>query len=121
LFKKAGFDVIVSKRHLGVSELRRTIREFSDTSRDADISVVYYAGHGIEVDGVNYLVPSDAKLVSDFDIEAETISRGRGLKALHPKKPFGLSTLDPCRDNPFTRSMKRTVASRAIGRGLAKI
>jgi uncharacterized caspase-like protein len=121
LFKKAGFDVIVSKRDLGIAELRRTIREFSDTSRDADISVVYYAGHGIEVDGVNYLVPADAKLVSDFDIEDETISLERVLKALDPAKRLRLVILDACRDNPFTRSMKRTVASRAIGRGLAKI
>jgi uncharacterized caspase-like protein len=121
LFKKAGFDVIVNKRDLGIAELRRTIREFSDTSRDADISVVYYAGHGIEVDGVNYLVPADAKLVSDFDIEDETISLERVLKALDPAKRLRLVILDACRDNPFTRSMKRTVASRAIGRGLAKI
>jgi uncharacterized caspase-like protein len=121
LFKKAGFDVIVSKRDLGISELRRTIREFSDTSRDADISVVYYAGHGIEVDGVNYLVPADARLVSDFDIEDETISLERVLKALDPAKRLRLVILDACRDNPFTRSMKRTVASRAVGRGLAKI
>ena len=121
LFKKAGFDVIVGKRDLGVAELRRTIREFSETSRDADISVVYYAGHGIEVDGVNYLVPADAKLVSDFDVEDETISLERVLKALDPAKRLKLVILDACRDNPFTRTMKRTVASRAIGRGLAKI
>jgi len=121
LFKKAGFDTVVSKRDLGVADLRRTIREFSDTSRDADISVVYYAGHGIEVDGTNYLVPADAKLVSDFDIEDEAISLDRVLKALDPAKRLKLVILDACRDNPFTRTMKRTVASRAIGRGLAKI
>ena len=121
LFRKAGFDTVVSKRDLGVAELRRTIREFSETSRDADISVVYYAGHGIEVDGVNYLVPADAKLVSDFDIEDETISLDRVLRALDPAKRLKLVILDACRDNPFTRTMKRSVASRAIGRGLAKI
>ena len=121
LFKKAGFDIVVSKRDLGVADLRRTIREFSETSRDADISVVYYAGHGIEVDGTNYLVPADARLVSDFDIEDEAISLDRVLKALDPAKRLKLVSLDACRDNPFTRTMKRTVASRAIGRGLAKI
>ncbi|HEY0848368.1 MAG TPA: caspase family protein [Bradyrhizobium sp.] len=121
LFKKAGFDVVVSKRDLGVAELRRTIREFSETSRDADIAVVYYAGHGIEVDGTNYLVPADARLVSDFDIEDETISLDRVLKALDPTKRLKLVILDACRDNPFARTMKRSVASRAIGRGLAKI
>jgi uncharacterized caspase-like protein len=82
---------------------------------------VYYAGHGLEVDGNNYLVPADAKLASDFDIEDETISLDRVLKALDPAKRLKLVILDACRDNPFTRSMKRTVASRAVGRGLAKI
>jgi uncharacterized caspase-like protein len=121
LFKKSGFDVVESRRDLGIADLRRAIREFSDTSRDADISVVYYAGHGIEVDGVNYLVPADARLVSDFDVEDETISLDRVLKALDPARRLRLVILDACRDNPFTRTMKRTVASRAIGRGLAKI
>lgn len=121
LFRKSGFDVVQSRRDLGIADLRRAIREFSETSRDADISVVYYAGHGIEVDGVNYLVPADAKLASDFDVEDETISLERVLKALDPARRLKLVILDACRDNPFTRTMKRTVASRAIGRGLAKI
>jgi uncharacterized caspase-like protein len=121
LLKQAGFDVVNNQRDLGIVELRRVIREFSETSRDADIAVVYYAGHGIEVDGTNYLVPADAHLASDFDIEDETISLDRVLKALEGTKRLRLVILDACRDNPFANSMKRTVASRAIGRGLAKI
>jgi uncharacterized caspase-like protein len=121
LFKKAGFDVVDSERDLGISDLRRVIREFSEISRDADISVVYYAGHGIEVDGTNYLVPADAKLLSDFDVEDETVSLERVLKALDPVKRLKLVILDACRDSPFARTMKRSVASRSIGRGLAKI
>ena len=58
--------------------------------------------------------------ISDFDIEDETISLDRVLKALDPAKRLKLVILDACRDNPFARTMKRTVASRAIGRGLAK-
>ena len=121
LFKKAGFEVVESGRDLGISDLRKSIRQFSDASRDADISVVYYAGHGIEVDGTNYLVPSDAKLESDFDVEDETISLDRVLKALDGAKRLKLVILDACRDNPFTKTMKRTVGTRSIGRGLAKI
>ncbi len=121
LFKKAGFDVVDSERDLGIADLRRVVREFSETSRDADISVVYYAGHGIEVDGTNYLVPADARLLSDFDIEDETVSLDRVLKALDPTKRLKLVILDACRDNPFAKTMKRSVASRSIGRGLAKI
>ncbi|MEH2627554.1 putative caspase-like protein [Bradyrhizobium sp. AZCC 1719] len=121
LLKKAGFDVVDSERDLGISDLRRAIREFSETSRDADISVIYYAGHGIEVDGRNYLVPADAKLLSDFDVEDETISLDRVLRALDPVKRLKLVILDACRDNPFVKTMKRSVASRSIGRGLAQI
>ena len=121
LFKKAGFDVIDSERDLGISDMRRVIREFSDLSRDADIAVVYYAGHGMEVDGTNYLVPADAKLLSDFDVEDETISLDRVLKALDPVKRLKLVILDACRDNPFAKTMKRSIATRSVGRGLAKI
>jgi uncharacterized caspase-like protein len=121
LFRKAGFDLVDNERDLGIADLRRVIREFSEKSRDADISVVYYAGHGIEVDGTNYLVPADAKLLSDFDVEDETVSLDRVLKALDPVKRLKLVILDACRDNPFAKTMKRSIASRSIGRGLAKI
>jgi len=121
LFRQAGFDLINNQRDVGIVDLRRVIREFSETARDADIAVVYYAGHGIEVDGVNYLVPADAKLVSDFDIEDETVSLDRVLKALEGTKRLRLVILDACRDNPFANTMKRTLASRSVGRGLAKV
>jgi flagellar biosynthesis GTPase FlhF len=121
LFRKAGFDSVDEKRDVGIVELRRLIRDFSETSKDADIAVVYYAGHGMEVDGANYLIPADAKLVSDFDVEDEAISLDRVLRAIEPVKRLRLVILDACRDNPFSRTMKRTVASRAIGRGLAKV
>jgi uncharacterized caspase-like protein len=121
LFKQAGFDVIEQGRDLGIADMRKAIRQFSETSRDADIAVVYYAGHGIEVDGVNYLVPVDAKLKSDFDVEDETISLDRILRALDNAKRLKLVILDACRDNPFLKTMKRSIGTRSVGRGLAKI
>jgi uncharacterized caspase-like protein len=121
LFRKAGFDIVDSERDLGIADLRRAVREFSGRSRDADIAVIYYAGHGMEVDGTNYLVPADAKLSNDFDVEDEAMSLDRVLRALDVVKRLRLVILDACRDNPFSRTMKRTVASRSIGRGLAKI
>lgn len=121
LFNKAGFDVVENERDLGIADLRRVIREFSQKARDADIAVVYYAGHGIEVDASNYLVAADARLSNDFDVEDETVSLDRVLKALDSAKRLRLIILDACRDNPFTKSMKRTIASRSIGRGLARI
>jgi uncharacterized caspase-like protein len=121
LFRKSGFDVVDSERDVGIADLRRAIREFSSKVRDADIAVIYYAGHGMEVDGTNYLVPADAKLSNDFDVEDEAVSLDRMLRALDPVKRLRLVILDACRDNPCSRAMKRTVASRSIGRGLAKV
>jgi uncharacterized caspase-like protein len=121
LFKSAGFDVVDSARDLGVSDFRRAVREFSETSRNADIAVVYYAGHGIEVDGNNYLIPADARLLSDFDVEDETVSLDRVVRALDSVKRLKLVILDACRDNPFATTMKRSIASRSVGRGLGKV
>ena len=113
LFKRVGFDLVDTEHDLGVADLRRAVRNFADAANDADIAVLYYAGHGIEVDGNNYLIPADAKLVSDFDIEDETISLDRVLKALDGAKRLKLVILDACRDNPFAKTMKRSVASRS--------
>lgn len=119
--KEAGFDVVDSRRDLPAAETRRALRDFADRARDADIAVVYYAGHGIEVDGGNYLIPVDARLERDTDIYDEGLSLDRILIAIEPAKKLRLVILDACRDNPFARTMKRTVASRAIGQGLAKV
>jgi uncharacterized caspase-like protein len=119
--KEAGFDVVDSRRDLSAIDTRRALRDFADRARDADIAVVYYAGHGIEVDGGNYLIPVDAKLERDTDVYDEALSLDRILVAMEPAKKLRLVILDACRDNPFSRTMKRTVASRAIGQGLAKV
>ena len=121
MFKSAGFDTVESKLNLTVSELRKTLRDFGNRSRDADVAVIYYAGHGIELDGTNYLIPVDATLETDTDVLDETLSLDRVLVAVEPAKQLRLVILDACRDNPFAKSMKRTIASRAIGRGLAKV
>jgi uncharacterized caspase-like protein len=119
--KDAGFDVVDARRDLAAAETRRTLRDFADRARGADIAVVYYAGHGIEVDGANYLIPVDARLERDTDIYDEGLSLDRVLIAIEPAKKLRLVILDACRDNPFSRTMKRTIASRAIGQGLAKV
>jgi uncharacterized caspase-like protein len=119
--KDAGFDVVDSRHDLPAAETRRALRDFADRARDADIAVVYYAGHGIEVDGTNYLIPVDAKLERDTDVYDEAFSLDRVLLAIEPAKQLRLVILDACRDNPFAKVMKRTVASRAIGQGLAKV
>jgi uncharacterized caspase-like protein len=119
--KDAGFDVVDFRHDVPAAELRHALRDFADRARDADIAVVYYAGHGMEVNGTNYLIPVDAKLERDTDVYDEAVSLDRVLVAIEPAKQLRLVILDACRDNPFVKSMKRTVASRAIGRGLAQV
>ena len=120
-FKAAGFDHVDLRLDLKIADMRRALRDFNDRTRDADVAVIYYAGHGIEVDGTNYLVPVDAVLERDVDIYDEALPLERALVSVEPARQLRLIILDACRDNPFARTMRRTMASRAIGRGLAKI
>jgi uncharacterized caspase-like protein len=121
IFKTAGFDVVESRRDLSAIEMRKTLRDFANKSRDSDVAVVYYAGHGIEVDGNNYLIPIDAQLEQDTDVFDEAFALDRILLAVEPAKQLRLVILDACRDNPFAKTMKRTLGSRAVGRGLARV
>src|SRR5262245_15997887 len=117
----AGFDSVDLRRDLKIADMRRALRDFVDKAGDADVAVVYYAGHGIEVDGINYLIPVDAVLERDRDIYDEALSLDRVFVAVEPARKLRLVILDACRDSPFTKSMKRTLASRAVGRGLARV
>ena len=114
---KAGFDVVDVQRNVGVVEFKRAVREFLNSAANADIAVVYYSGHGIEVGGTNYLVPVDAKLASDYDIDDEAIALDRVILATQSAKKLSLIILDACRDNPFC-TRRRTAATRAISNRL---
>lgn len=121
LFKQAGFDVVEGRNDLGSLELKRAVRDFTNVAREADVAVVYFAGHGIEIGGTNYLIPVDARLKSDFDAEDEALSLDRVVRALEPARRLRLVILDACRDNPFLTTMRRSIASRAVTGGLAKV
>jgi formylglycine-generating enzyme required for sulfatase activity len=120
MFKDAGFDIVEFRRDLKANEMRRALRDFSDTSRDADMAIIYFAGHGVEIEGTNYLVPVDAVLERDIDAYDEAITLDRMLTVIEPARQLRLVILDACRDNPFAKTMKHT-ASRALGRGLARV
>jgi Caspase domain/Domain of unknown function (DUF4189) len=121
LFRMAGFDAVDLRQDLDATDLRRALREFALRARDADIAVVFYAGHGIEVNGTNYLVPINAELAQDIDVEDETISLDRVLATTEAARRLRLVILDACRDNPFVPKMAHTIASRSVGRGLARV
>ena len=115
-FKEGGF-VVVTALDSGIVQFKRVIREFEDATTDADIVVIYYAGHGIEVDGINYLVPVDAKLAKDRDAQDEAVTLERLVESADAAKRLRLIILDACRDNPFAKTMKRqrTAAVRGAG------
>jgi len=104
LLNRAKFDVVEEHDDLSVVEMKRVVRDFTATARDADIAVIYYSGHGIEAAGVNYLIPVDARLASAYDVEDETLPLDRLLWATSNVKTLSLIILDACRENPFLRS-----------------
>ena len=113
-FKSVGYNVVTAT-DVGIVEFRRQLRLFEETAASADIAVVFYAGHGIEVAGINYMIPVDAKLASDRDIDDEAIDLDRFLKSVNESKRLGLVMLDACRDNPFVPKMKQQRVSVARG------
>jgi hypothetical protein len=123
MFKDAGFDSVDALIDVGNLDFKRAIRRFEDTASDADIAVVYYAGHGIEIGGTNYLVPIDAKLASDRDAQDEAITLDRLVSAADSARKLRVIILDACRDNPFAGRMRREslAAKRGISSGLTQV
>jgi uncharacterized caspase-like protein len=117
MFQKAGYEVVTTAFNVGNLDFKRTIQKFEDTVTDADIAVIYYAGHGLNIHGTNYLIPIDAKLASDRDANDETITLERLVESVHGAKRLRVIILDACRDNPFARTMKPERAAAFSGLG----
>src|SRR5262249_18613594 len=99
MLEGAGFDEVELKFNLNATEMRRALRDFADDARTADFAIVYFAGHGMEIQGTNYLVPVDAVLERDIDAYDEAISLDRFLNVIEPARQLRLVILDACRDN----------------------
>ncbi|MCK1385598.1 caspase family protein [Bradyrhizobium sp. 21] len=121
--RATGFEKVTLRTNLGRDQLIQALRTFATQAERADWSVIYYAGHGIEVGGVNYLIPVDATIGSDRDMSFEAIALDQVLNVAERARKLRLVVLDACRNNPFAARMKRTlsVASRSVSRGLAPI
>ena len=119
--RNIGFQTVTLEQDLGRDRLMNALRLFARQAESADWAVVYYAGHGIELSGTNYLIPVDAKLEIDRDVEFETVALERVMTAVDGAKKLRLVILDACRDNPFVKTMTRSMATRSIGRGLASV
>jgi uncharacterized caspase-like protein len=120
-FTAAGFQSVTLKTNLKRDEVVSALSDFARIADTADWAVVYYSGHGIEYRGTNYIIPTDARLLMDRDIDLETVDIGKVMTVVDGAKHLRLIILDACRNNPFLDQMKRTIASRAITRGLAPV
>ncbi|MEM7428704.1 MAG: caspase family protein [Pseudomonadota bacterium] len=118
--QQIGFDVTWLK-DLGSTAMRGALADFSDKAAGADIALVYYAGHGMEVDQQNYLIPVDAKLKSDRRVRFEAIPLEDVTSSMEEASGIKMVLLDACRDNPFASSMKITNPNRSLSRGLARV
>ncbi|TIO49839.1 MAG: hypothetical protein E5X80_21140 [Mesorhizobium sp.] len=119
--RNAGFDVIegVDQDNQGMHGL---ISRFTEESYNADLAVIFYAGHGMQVDGKNYLIPVDAELTSPAYLKTRTVQIDEFMAALPPDPAVGVIILDACRDNPLARTLAASLPkSRSLGAGLAPV
>jgi tetratricopeptide (TPR) repeat protein len=134
--RNIGFDSVTLSLDASREKMIDALRAFADEAENADWAMVYYAGHGIEVNGQNYLIPVDARFASDRDVQFEAVPLDQVMASLEGAKKLKLVVLDACRVNPFAAQMRRTAApadvaapstaggsigSRSIGRGLGEV
>ncbi|MFT7596195.1 MAG: hypothetical protein ACI8R4_003530 [Paracoccaceae bacterium] len=118
--KAQGFEVITGN-NLGRIEMRNTLRQFRGLADKADVALVYYAGHGIEIGGTNYLVPVDARLEDERDAGLEMVEVDLVLRQISGARTLKMVVLDACRNNPFIVKMQRSGSSRGVGQGLGDV
>jgi tetratricopeptide (TPR) repeat protein len=117
-----GFTEVRELYDANLSALGVALKDFGDLAASADWAVIYYAGHGIEVGGTNYLIPVDAKLEQQTHVEDEGMPLPRLLSKVTAASKLQLVILDACRNNPFVGRMKRSgKETRSLARGLASI
>ena len=116
---RLGFAVTILE-NTGYQDMRRGLQEFMRAASGAAMAVVFYAGHGIEVDKRNFLVPVDARFRTDGDIKYEAVPLDLVVDTLEGVTGLRMVILDACRDNPFLADML-VRSTRTIGRGLARV
>jgi len=121
---EVGFDVILGL-DLNKQAFDGKVRDFARALEKADVALFFYAGHGLQASGRNHLVPVDAKLQVERDLDFEAILLDFVLKQMELDREgkTNIVFLDACRDNPLARNLARSMGTRsaAIGQGLAQV
>lgn len=121
-FRHLGFTKVIELYDAPRAELEQAVREFAVRAADADWAVVFYAGHGIQVDGRNFLIPKDARIGPGADVEKQTVSLDEVMAAAARARTLGLVILNSCRNNPFLNHLREGAKGKhALGDGLASV
>ncbi len=115
-----GFDVILGV-NLDLDGFQSAMLEFARKMEQADTSLLFYAGHGIQIDDANHMVPVDANLSRESDVTDQTITVDRIIGLMNQFTDTSLVFLDACRDNPLTRDLAPGESDDRFGRGLARV
>jgi uncharacterized caspase-like protein len=120
--KKVGFEVIAVK-NVDKRSLERAMADFGRLAQEADAALVYYAGHGIQYQGLNYLMPVDARLEDEYSVNYELTRIDDVLFSLSKARGVRILILDACRNNPLAERLRSRRANRDFvpTRGLARI
>ena len=123
VLRNVGFDV-VEGTNLSRDKMTEKLLDFGKKAQGADVAVFFYAGHGIAINGTNYLLPVDADIKSEMDVKlGAAINIDLTLDQTMSDAKVKLVFLDACRDNPFAAKIKSNSATRsvAVGSGLAEM
>ena len=113
--RQVGFDVLKFV-NLDLEHMHQAIETFGYSLKNYSVGLVFYAGHGIQANGDNFLVPIDAKLESESEVQYKCVNTGLLLAKMEvAQNPTNIIILDACRDNPFEQSWSRSTR----GKGLA--
>ncbi len=121
--RQLGF-VVQEGIDLDAAGMVSALRSFGSLAADAEVALVFYAGHGIQVDGTNYLLPIDANLARERDLNYEAVSLDLILSEVSQADKLAVVMLDACRDNPFAGQLQAAMGptrSTAVGRGLGRV
>ncbi len=120
-FRDLGFASVTFAPDLNRDKFFAALREFGTEAENSDWAIVYYAGHGMEIGGVNYLIPTDAKLAVDRDAETQAVALEQVIAAVSGARKLRLVMLDACRDNPFEKTMQHIIALKLVSKGFSNI
>jgi Caspase domain/Putative peptidoglycan binding domain len=123
VLRNVGFDV-VEGTNLSRDNMTQKLLEFGKKAQDADVALFFYAGHGIAINGTNYLLPVDADIKSEMDVKlGSAINIDVTLDQTMSDAKVKLVLLDACRDNPFAAKIRSAATSRSVNvqSGLAEM